>query len=100
MTEPSARWFKIQLFNVAVPSEVVFRALAQETVLLNMRTGQYHGLDPIGARFFEVMRDSSNVSTACDALAAEYDQPLATIRIDLLAFLEDMESRGLLELQE
>ena len=98
MTSPPARWFEIQLYAATVPPEVVFRALAAETVLLNVKTGQYHGLDPVGARFFEVMRDAASVSAACDILAVEFDQPQARIRTDFLGFLDELEQRGLVVL--
>ena len=95
MTAPPARWFEIQLFKINVPPEVAFRVLAQETVLLNMKSGQYHGLDPVGARFFEVIRNAQTISAACERLAAEFEQPLNVIRTDFLAFFEELERRGL-----
>jgi hypothetical protein len=100
MGEIPARWYEIQLHRVVVPAEVVFRVLAHETVLLNIRTGKYHGIDAIGARFFDTARDSANVKAACDALAREYGQEDARVRTDLVAFVDAMERRGLLQLQE
>jgi hypothetical protein len=99
MPETPARWYELQLSRVIVPPEVVFRQLAHETVLLNIRTGTYHGTDAVGARFFEAARDATNVKEACDALAREYEQPIERIRSDFLEFVEAMAERGLLMLQ-
>jgi hypothetical protein len=93
------RWSAIQQARAVVPSHVVFRRLAQETVLLNVDTGRYHGIDPIGARFFEVMRERPTLSHAAELLAAEYRQPLEQIQNDLAAFCGQMEGYGLVELQ-
>ncbi len=98
MVDTPERWFAIQLCTISVPPEVVFRELARETVLLNVKTGQYHGVDPVGARFFGAMRDAANVAAACDRLAAEFEQPVGRIRADFVAFVGAMEERGLIRL--
>jgi hypothetical protein len=78
---------------------VVFRALAHETVLLNVNTGQYHGLDQISGRFFEAIKDSPDLQTASEVLAKEYGQTAERIEIDLTSFCSDLCDRGLIELQ-
>lgn len=98
MSAPSDRWFQIQHQSVVVPPHVVFRALAQETVVLNIKTGQYHGVDPVGARFFETMRAGEHLTTVADALAGEYAQPLQRIRDDLAVFVDELVGLGLVEL--
>ena len=72
--------------------------MAQETVLLNIQTGRYHGIDAIGARFFEVMRSGDPLSKAVGVLAAEYKQPMDRIQQDLAAFCAQMVDFGLIEL--
>ena len=47
-------WDEVQTRNARLPAHVVFRALATETVLLNIETGQYYAVDSIGGRFLEV----------------------------------------------
>lgn len=71
--------------------------MAQETVLLNIQTGRYHGIDAIGARFFEVMRSGDPLSSVVGVLAAEYKQPMDRIRQDLAKFCEQMFEFGLIE---
>ena len=85
--------------KAVVPQHVVFRGFAQETVLLNIGSGQYHGLDRIGGRFFEVATSSRDLRAASHALAAEYGQQLDRIEQDLAAFCADLRDRGLIELR-
>lgn len=99
MADSPTPWHQLQLQRVVVPPEVVFRSLAHETVLLNIRTGRYHGVDEIGARFFAAAREAPNLTGAADVLAAEYGQPIDRIREDLLAFLDDLQARGLVALE-
>ena len=78
---------------------MVFREMAQEMVLLNLQTGRYHGIDAIGARFFEVMRSGDPLSNVVGVLAAEYKQPLDRMQQDLAKFCEQMSDYGLIELE-
>lgn len=95
---PPMSWNELRRCRVTVPEHVVHRALAEETVLLNVRTSTYHTLDAVGARFFEVMRQAATVEAACGELAAEYEQPLERIQADMEAFCRDLVERELIEL--
>jgi Coenzyme PQQ synthesis protein D (PqqD) len=99
MTPPDWHWEQLRGCRAVVPDNVVFRGLAEETILLNIETGQYHGLDRVGGRFFEVIRESEGLGAASRQLADEYGQPLPQIEADLAAFCVDLESRGLIQLE-
>ena len=43
--------------SVRIPKHVVFRSFGSETVLLNLSTGQYHGLRGTGGRMLEVLAE-------------------------------------------
>ena len=92
-------WNIRRRYRATVPPHVVFRVLAHETVLLNVNTGQYHGLDQVSGRFFETIKDSPDLQTACAALAKEYGQPAERIETDLATFCADLQDLGLIELQ-
>ena len=98
MPRLTGRWLEFRDRRVRVPDHVVFRDMAQETVLLNIQTGRYHGIDAIGARFFELMRSGDPLSSVVGVLAAEYKQPIDRIQNDLARFCEQMVDFGLIEL--
>jgi phosphoribosylamine-glycine ligase len=81
-----------------LPEHVVYRAFVKETVVLNLQTGKYHGLNPTGGRMLEVVQRAQSVREAAEKLAAEYEQPLGDIERDLAAFCRDLVERGLVEL--
>lgn len=83
--------------RLRVPAHVAWRAFPAETVLLNLQTGQYHGLNPTGGRMFEVIGECGDPELAAERLAAEFGQPLRTIAEDLRELCEGLLDRGLLE---
>jgi hypothetical protein len=97
MTDGS--WDSLRDQRVTVPDHVVFRALPQETVLLNVRTSTYHVVDEVGARFFEVLLASPSLEAAGEELAAEYEQTAERIATDLTTFCRELERLGLIELE-
>ena len=83
--------------TVAIPDHVVFRVFAAETVVLNINTGQYHGLNPVAGRMLETLQGTPDLKHAAKALVDEFEQPLERIEHDLQVFCDDLASRGLLE---
>jgi hypothetical protein len=80
-----------------VPDHVVHRSFPAETVVLNLQTGKYHGLNPTAGRMLETLDRLGSVDEAAAVLAGEYGQPLDTVRADLAAFCSDLIERGLIE---
>ena len=84
-----------------VPDHVVHRAFEEETLLLNLDSGQYHGLNETGGRFLELLMSSDgDVTAAAAALAAEYDLEPAEIAGEMRTFLDQLAERGLVEIDD
>jgi Coenzyme PQQ synthesis protein D (PqqD) len=81
-----------------IPAHVVFRSFPRETVVLNLDTGKYHGLNPTAGRMLELLEKSETVDAAAMRLAEEYGQDLAVIRRDLYELCVELRERGLLEI--
>ncbi len=76
----------------------MFRVFAAETVVLNINTGQYHGLNPVAGRMLETLQRRSDLQSAAHELAEEFEKAVERIEHDLRAFCEDLAGRGLLEI--
>jgi hypothetical protein len=85
---PSAR--------VRIPDAVVYRAFAHETVILNLETGLYHGVNPTGGQVLDALVESGSIEGAVAALAARYQASPAEVRGDVHAFCRALIERGLL----
>jgi hypothetical protein len=83
-----------------LPKHVVYRTFVYETVILNLESGTYHGLNPSAGRMLETLERAESVGEAAESLAAEFGQPLDTIRADLTAFCSDLSDRGLIVLAQ
>jgi hypothetical protein len=81
---------------VEVPAHVVLRAFAEETIMLNLQTGTYHGLNPTATRMLETLRDGRVIADGAAAIAARYDADPTMVQADMLAFCERLIERGLL----
>jgi hypothetical protein len=84
--------------TVRVPVHVVYRTFAQETVVLNLKTGRYHGLNPTAGTMLTALERQPTVGEAAAWLAAHYGQPLEEIERDLRALFLDLLERGLIDL--
>jgi Coenzyme PQQ synthesis protein D (PqqD) len=82
--------------RVSVPEHVVYREFPDETVILNLESGKYHGLNATAARILEVLDSGVVVRDAIDTLAREYDQPRDLIQQDVLALCQALDERGLI----
>jgi hypothetical protein len=82
--------------QVRVPSGVVYRNFASETVVLNLDTGLYHGLNPTAGRMLETIERVGVVGEAAQVLAEEYGRPLPDVQRDLAKFCEALVERHLL----
>ena len=84
-----------------MPDHVVHRAFEAETLLLNLDSGQYHGLNKTGGRFLELLKESDgDVSAAAATLAAEYELEPADIAGEMHTFLDELAERGLVEIDD
>lgn len=83
--------------SLVLPQHVVHRAFATETVMLNLRTGQYHGLNPTGARMLGALERNATVGDAAADLAVEYGIGQQEIEDDLCDLCSQLLERGLLE---
>jgi hypothetical protein len=81
-----------------VPDHVVYREFVNETVVLNLETGTYHGLNPSGGRMLEALSGAATVRAAAADLATSYDVPVEEIENDLYEFCVSLHARGLVEL--
>lgn len=82
--------------TVRVPEHVVYRAFEGETVLLNLQTGQYHGLNPTGGRMLELLAATGSVDETADAMAEEFGVPVDEVSSDIEGFCADLAARGLI----
>jgi len=83
--------------RAATPAHVLVRFLDRESVLLNLETEQYFGLDETGTRMWQLVTASPNIDAAYQELLAEFDVEPELLRSNLMELLGRLVDSGLLQ---
>ena len=84
--------------RVRVPQHVVFREFPAETVVLNLQTEQYHGLNPTAGVMLTELGRSGSVAEAAVAVARQFHRSEDEVRRDVLGLCAQLLDRGLIEI--
>lgn len=84
--------------RVKLPDDVLISDLEGESVILNLKSERYYGLDDVGTRFLTLLSTSESIEQAFEAILAEYDVEADTLRLDLTNLLVDLREQGLVEI--
>lgn len=85
--------------RIRVPQHVVYRSFPSETVVLNLQTGKYHGLNPTAGRMLETLDKADCVRDAAAAAAQDYEQPQAKTEQDMCDLCNALLARELIEVE-
>ncbi len=84
--------------RVKVPDEILISGLQGESVLLNLNSERYFGLDDVGTRFFSVLTTANSIQSAYETLLEEYEVEGEVLRQDLISIIEQLVDQGLVEI--
>lgn len=79
-----------------MPDDVLISNLQEESVILNLDSERYYGLDDVGTRFLSVLNTADSIEAAYEVLRDEYDVDSHSLRQDLLELVEDLVKQGIL----
>ena len=86
--------------RVRVPDDVLISNLQEESVILNLDSERYYGLDDVGTRFLSVLNTADSIEKAYEKLIQEYDVDEEVLRKDLLTLVENLMEQGLVEISD
>jgi hypothetical protein len=75
--------------------DVASRVVAGEALIVDLRSGHYFGLDPVGTRIWELIADRGTFGGILEGVTAEFDVDPERARADLERLLGEMEEKGL-----
>ena len=75
---------------------VIAQEVDGQTILLRVDDGGYYAIDEVGATIWALCDGSNAVSDIVVKLALEFDAPEATIRSDVVEFIQDLRRERLL----
>ena len=84
--------------RLSAPPDVLVSELAGESVILNLKSECYFGLDEMGTRMWNALTTSDCIESAYEGLLAEYDVGEEELRNDLAELIEKLVNQELLEI--
>ena len=81
--------------KVTIPAQVMARTVGDETVILDLASGTYFGLDPVGARIWALMGEGKTLAEICTTMLEEYEVEREQLEADVLRLAMELAERGL-----
>lgn len=86
--------------KITIPVDVLFRDLQGESVILNLQTGTYYGLDEVGTRMWHLLAHFGQVDLAYHSLLEEYQVAEEVLQKDILQFVDRLSEYELIRVSE
>ena len=83
--------------KLVATQDTLINVIEDESVLLNLKSESYFGLDQIGTRMWNLLTSSDSIQAAYEALLDEYDVAADTLRQDMRDLIERLIANGLVE---
>ncbi len=80
-------------------ADAVSCELAGETVILEMGSGRYFALDPIGTRIWQLLQTVSTAESLCQRLMEEFEVDAVDCRRDVSILLNQMAENWLISIE-
>ena len=81
--------------NVRIADDVVFEILEDETVVLNLTSGEYYSLNQAGTRVWQLIEEHGDLDAIREAMVAEFDVSPERLSGDLDRLMRDLTERRL-----
>jgi hypothetical protein len=82
--------------TITIPPQVMTRTVGDEVVILDLATGTYFGLDPVGARMWELMAEGKTLAEVCGVMLDEYEVAREELETDALRLADELAAQRLI----
>jgi hypothetical protein len=76
--------------------DIASRKVANEIVLLNVKTSDYYSMNPTAVRVWELICGNARSGEIIKALAEEFDADAVKVRKDVLELIKTLESQKII----
>ncbi|WNZ22757.1 PqqD family protein [Leptolyngbya sp. NK1-12] len=83
---------------ISATKDQVSSDLVGETVILNLKSGVYFGLNEVGTTIWNLIQQPRTLQSIHTSLLAEYDVDSEQCMQDLIAILHDLQAAELIEI--
>ena len=86
--------------TVTLSPEVISQEVSGETVLLDLDSENYFGLDEVGTRIWQLIKETNDLQAIYSTLLEEYDVSEDRLQQDLDTLLAEVTGLGLVTLEQ
>jgi coenzyme PQQ synthesis protein D (PqqD) len=83
--------------SFSVPKHVMARNVGDETVILDLESGVYFGLDSVGARVWQLLAAGVTLEVICKTLLDQYEVTQAQLETDVVNLAKELLQRKLIQ---
>lgn len=84
---------------VVASGNFVAADIKQEKVILELQSGKYYGLDPIGTRIWQLIQEPVAVESIVAVLLEEYNVERSQCVRDVVRLINDMRTHNLVQIR-
>jgi hypothetical protein len=85
--------------SISISTDVLAQELAGETVLLDLASESYFGLDAVGTRVWQLLQSGAGQAELIETLLDEYEVERATLEKDIADLLQGLAEAGLITIE-
>jgi len=86
--------------TITLSPDVISQEVSGETVLLDLESENYFGLDEVGTRIWQLIKETDDLEAIFRTLLAEYDVSEERLQGDLDTLLGEIAGLGLVKLEQ
>lgn len=81
--------------RVVLSPDALFQEIGGEGVILDLASSSYFGLDEVGVRLWQLLKENPSLQTAWEILLSEYEVAPAQLEHDLIKLVDQFADAGL-----
>ena len=85
--------------SVSISKEVLSQEVSGETVLLDLQSESYFGLDAVGTRIWQLLQEKGHLQQVFDTMLEEYEVDEKQLQKDLNELLEKLIDEELITIE-
>ena len=85
--------------NITLSPEVISQEVSGETVLLDLDSENYFGLDEVGTRIWQLIKETGDLEAVYNTLLQEYEVGEERLQQDLENLVTEIAALGLVSLE-
>lgn len=87
---------KLETQKITISEEALSQEVNGETVILDLKSESYFGLDEVGTRVWQLLQEHGDVQIAFDAMLEEFDVDANTLASDMKNLIDDLIEKDLI----